>query len=64
MDELIRLRCIVDRTSIEIFANDGRIYMPCKFRPGGSRETVAAVSRGGSAEVTSIKIRELESIWE
>ena len=62
-DGSIRLRCIVDRTSIEIFANGGRIYMPCKFRPEDDEKTIAAFARGGGAEITSIKIRELESIW-
>ena len=63
-DGNIRLRCIVDRTSIEIFANGGRIYMPCKFRPEDAEKTIAAFARGGEAEFTSIKIRELESIWK
>jgi sucrose-6-phosphate hydrolase SacC (GH32 family) len=54
----------VDRTSIEIFANGGRIYMPCKFRPEDDEKTIAAFARGGAAEITSIKLRELESIWK
>jgi sucrose-6-phosphate hydrolase SacC (GH32 family) len=63
-DGRIRLRCIVDRTSIEIFANGGRIYMPCKFRPDDDEKTIAVFARGGAAEATSIKLRELESIWK
>ncbi|MHC5163689.1 MAG: glycoside hydrolase family 32 protein [Planctomycetota bacterium] len=62
-DGSIRLRCIVDRTSIEIFANGGRIYMPCKFRPEDDEKTIAAFARGGAAEIKSLKLRELESIW-
>jgi len=62
-DGSIRLRCIVDRTSLEIYANGGRIYMPCKFRPEDDEKTIAAFARGGGAEITSIKIRKLESIW-
>ena len=63
-DGSIRLRCIVDRTSMEIYANGGRIYMPCTFRPEDDEKTIAAFARGGEAEITSIKIRELESIWK
>ena len=63
-DGSIRLRCIVDRTSMEIYANGGRIYMPCTFRPEDDGKTIAAFARGGEAEITSIKIRELESIWK
>ena len=62
-DGNIRLRCIVDRTSIEIFANGGRIYMPCKFRPDDDEKTIAVFARGGAAEIKSLKLRELESIW-
>jgi sucrose-6-phosphate hydrolase SacC (GH32 family) len=63
-DGSIRLRCIVDRTSMEIYANGGRIYMPCTFRPEDDAKTIAAFARGGEAEITSIKMRELESIWK
>ena len=63
-DGSIRLRCIVDRTSIEIFANGGRIYMPCKFRPEDDEKMIAAFARGGAAKITSIKLRGLESIWK
>ena len=62
-DGSIRLRCIVDRTSIEIFANGGRIYMPCTFRPEDDEKSIAAFARGGEAEITSIELRELNSIW-
>ena len=64
-DGNIRLRCIVDRTSVEIFANGGRIYMPCKLRADDDNKSIAAFARGGgAAEITSIKLRELESIWK
>jgi sucrose-6-phosphate hydrolase SacC (GH32 family) len=63
-DGSIRLRCIVDRTSMEIFANGGRIYMPCTFRPEDDEKTIAVFARGGEAKISSIKIRELESIWK
>ena len=63
-DGSIRLRCIVDRTSVDIFANGGRIYMPCRLRPDADNKSIAAFARGGEAEITSLKIWELESIWE
>ena len=64
IDGRIRLRCIVDRTSLEIFANDGSIYMPCRFRPQEENRTLAAFARGGHGEVTLAKVRVLESIWK
>ncbi len=63
-DGHIRLRCIVDRTSIEIFANGGRIYMPCRFRPAEDAEGIALYARGGTAAATTFHVRELTSIWE
>ena len=63
-DGSIRLRCIVDRTSVEIFANGGQIYMPCKLRADDDNKTIAAFARDGAAEIRSIKLRELESIWK
>jgi sucrose-6-phosphate hydrolase SacC (GH32 family) len=62
-DGKIRLRCIVDRTSVEIFANGGRIYMPCRLRADDDNKRIAAFARGGAAAATSIELRELNSIW-
>ena len=62
-DGSIRLRCIVDRTSVDIFANGGRIYMPCKLRADDDNKSIAAFARGGAAAATSIELRELNSIW-
>jgi sucrose-6-phosphate hydrolase SacC (GH32 family) len=64
VDGRISLRCIVDRTSIEIFANDGRVYMPCRLRAEDDDKSLALFARGGAAKATSIHVRELESIWE
>ena len=64
VDGRIRLRCIVDRTSIEIFANDGRVYMPCRLRPEEDNKSLALFARGGTAVATAIQVRELKSIWQ
>ena len=64
VDGRIRLRVIVDRTSVEIFANDGRIYMPCQLRADDDNKSLALFARGGTARATSIEVRELESIWK
>ena len=64
IDGKIRLRILVDRTTIEIFANDGRLYMPCKFRKEDDNTKLAVFARGDEAKSTSLQVRELESIWE
>jgi len=76
----IHLELLVDRTSIEIFANEGRVYMPVgviladnsktlkMFAKGGSRDKILA--RGGNAEFTInaeakfLEIYELNSVWK
>ncbi len=63
-DGRVSLRVLVDRTSVEIFGNEGEVYMPI-FRPpelSGTR-SVGLLSEGGVARVRSLEVNELESIW-
>jgi fructan beta-fructosidase len=60
----IRLRLVVDRTSIEIFANDGRIYMPMFLDLAGNAKTLSAFAKGGVAHMQSLTVHELKSAWE
>ena len=62
-DGSIRLRCIVDRTSVEIFANGGRIYMPCRLRADDDNKSLKVFSKGGSAHIEEMTVYEIESIW-
>jgi sucrose-6-phosphate hydrolase SacC (GH32 family) len=62
-DGKIRLRCIVDRTSVEIYGNGGRVYMPCRLRADDDNKSIAAFARGGAAAATSLALRELNSVW-
>jgi fructan beta-fructosidase len=59
----IRLRILVDRVSTEIFANNGQIYMPMRTLPTEGKKGIQMFSKGGSTKVTSLKVRELNSIW-
>jgi len=72
VDGRIRLRILVDRMSVEIFANNGRIYMPIRnsklFMPGeGSNKMeergLAVFTKGGITMIHSLKVHELKSIW-
>ena len=63
-DGRIRLRILVDRTSIEVFANDGEVYMPMDALPEeGQGGTLGFFVEGGAATIKSLAVRELESIW-
>ncbi|MCA9438613.1 MAG: GH32 C-terminal domain-containing protein, partial [Candidatus Omnitrophica bacterium] len=63
IDGKIQLRLLVDRTSVEIFANQGRVYMPVHHIPEDGDTSLALFSRGGKASF-SYAVHELKSIWE
>jgi len=60
----IRLRILVDRTSIEIFGNDGGIYMPIGVIPPDENRSLEVFSKGGSVKVNSLNVYELHSVWK
>jgi sucrose-6-phosphate hydrolase SacC (GH32 family) len=59
----VRLRVLVDRTSIEIFAGGGRVTMCSCFLPDPSDRGLALEARGGKATVRSLTLFELKSAW-
>jgi len=60
----IRLELLIDRMSIEIFANDGRIYMPIGAIPPDDNRTLEVFTKGGTAKATSLTVWELKSAWQ
>lgn len=64
IDGKIRLRMLVDRTSLEIFGNGGILYMSMGvFSPPGNISLGLSVE-GGSAQIDSLEVFELQSIWQ
>jgi sucrose-6-phosphate hydrolase SacC (GH32 family) len=64
VDGRIRLRLLVDRVSIEIFANDGRVYMPMAIIPKDEDRSIAVFAKGAGTSVTALTVRTLKSAWE
>ena len=62
-DGKIRLRLLVDRVSIDIFANDGRVYMPMQFQPKADRPALEMYCKGGGTRVVSLEVNEMRSAW-
>lgn len=60
----IELRLLVDRLSVEIFANNGQVYMPMKHVQEGNTVALEVFAKGGEAVVTGITVNELSSAWE
>lgn len=62
-DGRITLRILVDRTSIEVFANAGRVQMANLFLPDDDKRDLAVYATGGPAKAPSVAVWELRSIW-
>jgi len=59
----IKLRLLVDRLSIEVFANDGRVYMPIRALHMGAKREFEIFTRGDGTTIKSLVVHELKSIW-
>ena len=64
LDGIIKLRILVDRTSIEIFINDGRYYMPMGFIADENYKSVSVFTEEGEAEIVNLEVYELKSAWK
>ncbi len=62
-DGKVRLELLVDRISVEIYANDGRVYMPIGVIPPDGDETLSVFAKGGTAKATSLAVWTLKSAW-
>ncbi len=60
----VRLQILADRTSFEIFGNDGVAYMPMPVISKAEDKTLAVFARGGTATANAIEIFELRSAWK
>ena len=62
-DGKIKLRLLVDRTSIEIFINDGEYYMPMGSIPDDKNMSLKVFAKGGKAQIIKLDVNELNSAW-
>ena len=61
---IVKLRILVDRTSIEIFGNNGRIYMPVGIIHDDRNKSLGVFGRNGNTKIKSLVVHELVSSWE
>jgi sucrose-6-phosphate hydrolase SacC (GH32 family) len=57
------LRIIIDRTSMEVFANDGQVSVSSCFPLGPEKASLELFSASGSSRIRSLTVNELKSIW-
>ena len=60
----IQLEIIVDRDTIEIFGNNGQLYMPMPVNNSVSTSLVSLGCTGGTATFNSLVVSKLKSIWK
>lgn len=60
----VKLRVLVDRNSVEVFAQDGRLVMTDLVFPDLSSDGIRAFSDGGQARVTRMQFTPVSSIWK
>jgi len=63
VDGVIRLELLVDRTSIEIFANEGEVYMPMAVIPPADNQSTRILVEGGPVKLETLEIHPLKSAW-
>lgn len=61
--DVLRLRIFLDRSSIEVFANDGTTVMTSRIYPDPSSVGVSFYAEGGSVNVESCNVWRLADVW-
>jgi fructan beta-fructosidase len=64
VDGKVTIQVLVDRPMLEICGNRGRVYITSAREKKGDVGTVTAFADGGKAELVSLEVNELESIWK
>jgi fructan beta-fructosidase len=59
----VKLRILVDRSSVEVFGNHGRVALTDQIFPRRSSTKIQVVSTGGRAQLTDLKVWQLKSAW-
>ena len=60
-NHIIKLEILVDRVTIEVFANDGRLYMPLRKIRNENQQPLAL---SGNPKINSLEVFAVDSVWE
>ena len=60
----IKLHVFVDRSSVEVFANDGERVLSERIYPPPGSDGIEVYARGSGGRVVSLTIWELNSVWK
>jgi sucrose-6-phosphate hydrolase SacC (GH32 family) len=59
----VQLEIIVDRDTIELFGNNGQLYMPLPASNSSGNSLISLTCTGGNAIFNSLTVNQLKSIW-
>jgi len=59
----VKLHIFVDRSSVEVFANDGEKVMTDRIYPPAGSTGIELYATGGTGKVVSLTVWQLQSIW-
>jgi len=64
--QVVRLRILIDRGSIEVFGNDGQVAISRAFAPSGDKPalTLTLPASGRPVKIRSLQVDELGSAWK
>jgi sucrose-6-phosphate hydrolase SacC (GH32 family) len=62
-DGTLKMRILVDRLTIELFVNDGQIYMPIRAYPEDHRSDLMILTTSDVIGLKSVVVKELKSVW-
>ncbi|HEY3372206.1 MAG TPA: glycoside hydrolase family 32 protein [Prolixibacteraceae bacterium] len=64
VDGMIKLEILMDRSSIEIFANDGKVVLSSTFTAKEDADGIYLFNIGGELEIEKLEIYPMKSIWQ
>jgi len=64
VDGVIKLEILLDRSSIEIFGNDGKVIMSSCFLPTENANGIYLYNTGGELFIEKLEIYPMKSIWQ
>jgi levanase len=59
----VKLRILVDWSSVEVFADDGKVVLTDQIFPDPSSQGIEAFSNGGNSVLTSLDVKQMKSAW-
>jgi beta-fructofuranosidase len=63
VDEDLVLTVLVDRSVVEVFAQDGRVVLSTVVNPDLTADRVALSSQGGAVDLREVTVHEMGSMW-